>query len=659
MSLLEVSELSTVYHGKRGTVSAVQDVSFSVERGEVLGVVGESGCGKTTLAMSVLRLIRPPGKIVHGRVLFEGEDIFQRPRATLRPLRGVRLALVPQAAMAALDPVFTARSLVAEILTAHQDISRSVARTRAEEMLRSVGISASQVNSYPHELSGGMRQRVAIAMALVNEPTLVVADEPATGLDVIVQAQILELLSDLRERLGLSMIFISHDLPLVAHFADSLLVMYAGRVVEHGSAEAVCTNPIHPYTRRLLDAFPRVDGHRRDLGSIPGDTSDSATGADPVLLPAALPDAVADLGRAKIGIGAPRHEPARCLPPLPMRHPLDLEGGAQTAECCPGDAPLLRLDDVRKSFAARGPRGGSRRTIPAVDGVSLEVRPGQAFGIIGESGSGKSTLARLILGLTRPDSGRIFFDGLELARLPERRLRPVRRSMHLIFQDPYDSLSARMRVRELVAEPLVIQREPRDRHERVLAALEEVDLTPAQQFADRFAHELSGGQRQRVALARALVLRPRLIIADEPTSMLDVSLRAGLLQTMRALRDKHHTTFVFITHDLALAGYFCDQIAVMFRGKVVEIGPAGAILTAPQHPYTSALMQAVRDFRPPGAGAAKAMGPDARACRYRDRCLLAQGICSEEPPLVEHASGHQVACHVSQQRYRALEEKRT
>jgi peptide/nickel transport system ATP-binding protein len=589
--ILEVSGLSTAYVGGSEPIWAVREVSFELRPGEVLGVVGHSGCGKTTLALSLLRLIKPPGKIMAGDVVFEGERLFRRPRARMRDVRGARMSLIPQAAMNALDPLRTARASVAEMITSHSRTDRSVARRRAGELLASVGLPADRFDAYPHELSGGMRQRVVTAMALANRPGLVIADEPVTGLDVIVQAQILQLLSELRKRHGLAILFISHDLDAVAKLADRIMVMEAGQVVELGTTRQIIDAPRHPYTRRLVAATPRVD--------------DPATG-----------------------------------PTLVGKH------GSR------GDQPMLRLVDVHKHFRA-GRRRNRGEAVKAVDGVNVDVAPGEILGIIGESGSGKSTLARLVLGLVRPDRGQILFEGDDLARLPERRLRAARGGMHLVFQDPYDALSPRMRVGELVAEPLEIHGGGggRPTRERVLEALDHADLRPAADFVERYPNQLSGGQRQRVALARALVLRPRLIVADEPTSMLDVPLRAGLLRTMGSLRERHGVTFIFITHDLALARSFCDRVAVMFRGGIVELGPTDEVITTPAHPYTQALLAAVRDRRPLGADGDSAGSVDiddttATGCSYRSRCPRGTDICTEPPPLRPVGQSRSVACHL-------------
>ncbi len=593
--LLKVDDLSTYYWTGEEPVRAVRHVSFEVRPGEVVGVVGESGSGKTTLALSLLRLIRAPGRIVSGAVLFDGENLFKRPRVRMRQIRGARMSLIPQAALNAIDPVFRIRRAVAEVIRTHQPVPWSQAEERASDLLEAVRLPRERHDAYPHEFSGGMRQRVVIAMALANEPDLVLADEPVTGLDVIVQAQILELLREVRAQRGLAMVLISHDLHVVGSVADTLIVMRDGEVVEQGPTSSLLHQPSHPYTADLLAAAPRLE--------IP---DEAAVGEEP---------------RA----------------PGPSAPGSSLEQGRK--------APLLDLEDVTLSFVDH--RRGRRRTVPAADGVNLAVQRGQTLGLVGESGSGKTTIARLILGLIKPDRGAIRLDGTDLVPLSETQLRQYRRRMHLVFQDPYAVLSPRMPVLELVAEPLAIHGLRTGRwKERVCRALEESELRPATRYLDRYPAELSGGQRQRVALARALVTRPQLLVADEPTSMLDASVRRDLLETMRAIRDRHDLGLVFITHDLGLAHDFCDEVVVLFRGRIVERGPARLITTVPHHPYTQALVRAVRDLEPPMEGTFTGSAFE-QGCCYRLRCPVARDICSQSPPLRETAAGHHVACHLS------------
>ena len=505
--LLTVEGLTIEY----GEYRAVDNLDLKLERGQMLGVVGASGSGKSTLAAAVMGLLRAPATVLGGRVLLDGEDLLQASRSRLRRLRGDRIALVPQAAMNALNPVFRVVDQVGEAIRLHRRVSRNKATERALELLEMVGISREQAAGYPHAFSGGMRQRAVIAMALANEPWLLVVDEPTTGLDPRVQEEILRLLASLQQRVGLAILLISHDLPLVSCVADSLAVMHIGKVVEQGHTKSVLLDPQDAYTRRLLTAA----------------------------------------------------QPQRSHPPAASV-----------------GAPLLQLEGVSKTY----------RATVAADEVNLEVRQGEVVGLVGESGAGKSTLARLVLGLERPNAGHILFEGRKLNDLGRSGLHALHREMHLVFQDPYQALPEHMRVHQIVAEPLRIHGE-REVERRVREALEEVGLKLAR-YAERYPSELSGGERQRVALARAGVLRPRLVVLDEPTSMLDAELRKDLLESLEGLREDLEVTYLCITHDLLLARAFCDRLVVLRRGRVVEHGPVETILSEPRDDYTRELVHA-------------------------------------------------------------------
>ena len=516
---LVVDNLTVEYAMPGGTRRAVDAVGFSIQRGEALGIVGESGSGKTTLVMTVLGLLRPPAQITSGRVLLAGEDLATRRPSDLQRLRGKTVALIPQGAMNALNPVMTIGNQIAEAITVHRALDRRALRARVGELLTVVGIPPERRVAYPHEFSGGMRQRVVIAMALANDPDLIIADEPTSGLDPIVQAEILALLADLRARLGLSLLFISHDLPIVLQMADRLAVMQRGQIVEQGDARTIAAKPSHACTRRLLNAVPRL----HDEGVTSPATATRAT-----------------------------------------------------------QAPVLEVLDVRKSFRGRGWRA-ARHVV--LDGVTLTVDAGEAVGLVGGSGVGKSTLARLVVGLEQPDAGQIRFEGRDVW---------ARERIHLVFQDPYDALPPSMRVQDIVSEPLTIHGvgTRTERIARVRETLEETALTPADRFLQRYPQELSGGERQRVALARAIILRPRLIIADEPTTMLDLPLRLELLALMKRLGQHHAISYLYITHDLALARAFCDRLVILHEGHVVEEGPAAGVIERPTHPYTTRLVSA-------------------------------------------------------------------
>ena len=527
---LLVDNLTVEYATADGTRRVVDGVGFSIQRGDALGIVGESGSGKTTLVMTVLGLLRPPARITSGRVLLAGEDLATLRAADLQRLRGKTVTLIPQGAMNALNPVMTVGAQIAEAITAHRSIDRHALRARVGELLTVVGIPPGRAAAYPHEFSGGMRQRVVIAMALANDPELIVADEPTTGLDLIVQAEILALLAELRVRRGLSLLLISHDLPVVLQIVDRLAVMYRGQIVEQGDARTIAAKPSHACTRRLLDAVPRLHGD--------GET-------------------------------------------------------ARTMTAIVAGPPVLEILDVRKSFRGRGWRA-PRHVV--LDGVSLAVAEGEAVGLVGGSGVGKSTLARLVVGLEQADAGQILFERRDAWRHGGADARAARQRLHLVFQDPYDALPPSMRVQDIVAEPLTIHRvgTPAGRIERVRETLEETALTPAGRFLRRYPHELSGGERQRVALARAVILRPRLIVADEPTTMLDLPLRLELLALMKRLGRQHAISYLYITHDLALARSFCDRLVILHEGRVVEQGPAADLIERPQHPYTMRLVGAAR-----------------------------------------------------------------
>jgi len=518
-TILSFRELCVSY--RRSTV--VKNMSFDLGRGEVAAIVGESGSGKSQSMLAALRLL-PPEAVTSGSVIFEGADLLKLPQGPLDAIRGKRIAIVFQEPMSALDPLFSVGSQIGAILRLKAGFSARAAKTRAADLLEIVGLDQPmrRLRAYPHELSGGQRQRVAIAMAIACGPDVLVADEPTTALDVTIAVRILDLLVDLRKPLGMAMILVSHDLALVRRYADKILVMREGEIVEGGRARALALAPQHPYTRRLLESVP----------------------------------------------------PARQI------HP---------SAAAPA---VLAAERLEVRYFLRGGWFRPKHEIKAVDRVSLVVREGHTLGVVGESGSGKSTLARAILKLV-PAQGSLWFDGHDLTRLDRAAMRPLRRSIQLVFQDPFGSLSPRLRVGEIVTEGLLVHEPglPRAaRDARAAIALEEVSLDPA--LHQRFPHELSGGQRQRVAIARAMILKPRLVVLDEPTSSLDRTVQIEILGLLERLQAAHGLTYVFISHDLAVIRAIADEIAVMQAGRVVEHGAAEQILTAPKEAYTRALIAA-------------------------------------------------------------------
>lgn len=523
MTLLSVENLSIAFGHDESRTQVVHGVSFDISKGETVALVGESGSGKSVTALSILRLLPyPNASHPTGRILFNGEEITDK---NVQSLRGNRIAMIFQEPMTSLNPLHTIEKQINEVLFLHKGLSKNAARTRTLELLALVGIPEPEkrLGSYPHELSGGQRQRVMIAMALANDPDLLIADEPTTALDVTIQAQILALLKDIQSKLGMALLLITHDLHIVRKMADRVCVMQQGELVEQGSCGALFNAPQHPYTQMLLASQPRGE-------------------ARPV--------------------------------------PLDAE-------------IVLEAQDVKVHFPIK--KGLLRRTVDtirAVDGISLTVREGETLGIVGESGSGKTTLGLALLRL-QTSQGDIAFENQKISGFSRSEMRPLRREMQIVFQDPYGSLSPRMTVGDIIAEGLDLHglvTSPEQRAARIQAALEEVGLEPA--MASRFPHEFSGGQRQRIAIARAMILNPKLVILDEPTSALDMSVQAQIVELLRALQKKHRLAYLFISHDLRVVRAMSNHVIVMKQGRVVEQGTAKAIFTVPREAYTKTLVAA-------------------------------------------------------------------
>jgi peptide/nickel transport system ATP-binding protein len=655
--LLELRDLDTDIALRRGTVHALDGVSLQVMPGETLGVVGESGSGKTMTALSVMGLLPAGGRVTGGEIRFEGRDLRSLPADELRRIRGVRMGMVFQDPFTSLNPTMRIGAQVAEPLRVHEKAGKAEARERAVEMLRRVGMPRPDeiADNYPHELSGGMRQRVAIAMALVCSPRLLIADEPTTALDVTTQRQILELIDDLRDEFGMAVVLVTHDLGVIAGRADRVAVMYAGRVVETTATRELLRAPRHRYTEALLEALPEAtDGER--LYSIPGLPPDLSRPLTGCRFAPRCRHVTDECRVTDIPLTGDAHQFA-CLHPVPVdeRKPAAVRVVATPAPVTTSvRAPVLSIRDLVKNYAAHG-RGLLRREtgqVSAVAGVSFDVAAGETFGLVGESGCGKSTLGRLAVGLERPSSGRIVLDGTDIAGLSGRERRRMHRHVQLMFQDSYAAMNPRMRVDSILAEPLEIQRvgDGAARRARIATLLDQVGLS--QRVLERYPHEFSGGQLQRIGLARSLALQPRLIVGDEPVSALDVSIQAQVLNLMRDLQQELGLAYVFISHDLSVVDYMADRIGVMYLGKLVEVGPARDVVRAARHPYTQALIDAVPSIAPDDVTAREriaiagelpsALNPPT-GCRFRTRCPLAAEICATEPPLAGEL--HQVACH--------------
>ena len=540
-AVLEVKDLSIDFPVRGGgIVHAVKDLNFSVEAGAALGIVGQSGSGKSATALSLLGLHRGTSARVSGQVLVGGVDLVSATEAEVRRLRASKIAMVFQDPLTALDPFHTIGDQISEVYRLHTKASRAEARARTIEVLQQVRIpdAGRRYRAHPHEFSGGMRQRALIAMALACRPAVLVADEPTTALDVTVQAQILDLLDEVRAETGMALVLISHDLGVVAGTADDVVVMHEGSAVEIGSAEQVLLDPQDPYTQGLLAAMPRLDS------------------------------------------------------PLPER-------AAETES-----EVLVQVQDVAKHYRRGGAVLGRRiEPLRAVDGVSLELRAGQTLGLVGESGSGKTTLARMLVRLLEPSAGRVVFSGTDISAIPERRLRPLRRDLQMVFQDPLSSLNPRRSVGETIADPLRIAGQSSDAEIRaaVRDLMTKVGLDP--ESYDRYPHEFSGGMRQRVGIARALALRPKLLVCDEPVASLDVSTQAVILDLLRDVQREYGLTVVFVAHDLAVVRQVADRVAVMRAGKIVELADAATLFEAPQHEYTRTLLDAVPIVDPAAARA--------------------------------------------------------
>jgi len=530
-AVLAIEELRVALPSWADRSYAVDGLSLTVQREQILCVVGESGSGKSVMAKAVLGLLPAPHvRVTGGRALYDGRDLLRLAPADMRAVRGGRIAMIFQEPMVALNPLMTVGRQTDEVIEVHTQLRPAARRRRVLEVFGDVRLPEPEriLNSYPHELSGGQRQRVMIAMALALEPALIIADEPTTALDVTTQAQILRLLKELQGRHGTAILFITHDFGVVAEIADRVAVMRHGKLVEQGGVAEVLRRPQHDYTQALVAAVPSL---------------------------------------------VPRQ-------------------AARNGSSAGHERPLLAVSGLRKTYLGRAGLAWARRRVPAVAGVSLEIRKGHALALVGESGSGKSTLARLIVGLERADRGAILLEGIDVAGLSRARLRPYRKTLQMIFQDPFASLNPRWRVGDIIAQGPIVNGTPRKTAQGEAAELLRlVGLDP--KAANRYPHEFSGGQRQRIGIARALAVKPKLIIADEPVSALDVSVQLQVLELLDRLRTAFDLALLFITHDLRVAAHVCEEIAVMKDGVIVERGATAAIFAAPQHDYTKALLAAV------------------------------------------------------------------
>ena len=669
--VLRVAGLSVEYATSRGPVRAVRDVSFAIRRGETFGVVGESGSGKSTVAFAVMGYLSSNGQVTEGGIEYQGHDLLRMPRRQLDALRGARIAMVYQDPMSSLNPSITVGEQVVEALLAHERLSGEAARKRTLELFTAVNMPepAAIFRRYPHQLSGGQQQRVLIAMALSCNPDLLIMDEPTTGLDVTTEAQILDLIASLKARFSSAILYISHNLGVIARISDRLGVMYAGQMVEQGPVRDVFRRQLHPYTAGLLECLPKLDFGRK---------SRSLT-----LIPGMIPD-LTRLPRGCAFEPRCRHAQPRCGDESPS---LVEVGAAHTSRCffwreleqarratageAPAQAPdvaatetasaaaaLLSVEDLARDYVDSNKLlglFGTERVVHALDGVNFTLQPNETLAVVGESGCGKTTLARCVVGLVEPTRGRITFDAVPLAGLAGERGREVRRRLQMVFQNPDSTLNPRRTIGDALRRPLQMFRglSGAGADKAAIELLHAVRLD--ERYLNRLPSQLSGGEKQRVGIARAFATSPDLIVCDEPVSALDVSVQAAILNLLGELQARDRTAYVFISHDMSVVRYLADRVAVLYLGRICETGPVERVFAPPWHPYTEALLSAIPVPDPDAAvNAIRLEGPVPSAaqppggCPFHTRCPRKLGpVCEREaPPVREGADGHAIVCHI-------------
>ncbi len=638
--LLSVKNLATHFHAGPGKIArAVDGISFELEQGKTLALVGESGCGKTQTAFSIIRLIAENGYHPTGEIRFQGQNLFELNPEEMRGLRGNDIAMIFQEPMTSLNPLFRIGDQLQEPLRQHLKISKGASRKRAVELLERVGIPDphKRVDDFPHQLSGGMKQRVMIAMALACEPKLLIADEPTTALDVTIQAQVLSLMSDLQKQTGMAILLITHDMGIVNQMADDLCIMYGGRIAEYGSREQIFNNMAHPYTQRLFSSIPKLEKTNTLLDTIPG------------MVPAATEygEGCRFAGRCAEVMDI-CHEQESKIHHLSNNHQTvchllekkTLLKQKSTAVPLPvrkiADTDLVRVRNLKTFFPVR--KGVFLRVanyVRAVDHIDLNITKGSTLALVGESGCGKTTVGESILQLIPAAQGEIFFNDQNIMDLKGNNLKQFRKHMQIVFQDPFGSLQPRMTIERIVGEGLQVHQptlSPDEQTQKIARVLEEVGLGAA--IMERYPHEFSGGQRQRIAIARALILEPEFLVLDEPTSALDVSVQAQILNLLKQLQAEYQLTYLFISHNLSVVRYMADAVAIMYLGKIVEQAPVDELFENPRHPYTKSLLESVptltetrKLFKPLTGDVPSPLNPPT-GCHFHPRCPIYQ---NEEP----------------------------
>ena len=670
--LLSVRDLQVRFGSGQSPVRAVDGVSFDVRRGETFALLGESGCGKSVTALSLLQLLpEPAGRIVAGEVYFDGQDLLGLSEMQMRQVRGNRISMIFQEPMTSLNPVLTIGEQIGEVLQQHLGLRNRACLDRTLELLDAVGIPAAarRVHDYPHQLSGGMKQRVMIAIALAADPELLIADEPTTALDVTIQAQVLDLLAQIQQDTGMAILLITHDLGIVADTVDDVAVMYAGQLVETASREAFFRNPLHPYSRKLFAAVP--DSRKRGLaletisGTVPAlnqrfigcrfaDRCNQAWMHCHQQLPGWHCQFIA--GHEQHRVRCHRYDSSIDVPDA-IGSPGTEASSSQSEPGVSASESLISVRDLKVHFPIR--RGVFKRTVGyvyAVDGVDLAIPTGRTLALVGESGCGKTTAGKAMLQLLRPTAGSIRYQNQELTSLTGKGLRTLRAQLQIIFQDPFSSMNPRMMVSSILEEGMRAQgiaATGQERQQRIADLLAHVGLP--QEAARRYPHEFSGGQRQRICIARALAVEPRLIVCDEPTSALDVSVQAQMLNLLKQLQHEMGLSYLFITHNISVVAYLAHEVAVMYLGRIVEQGPVEAVLEDPHHPYTQALLSAVPTIEPSGREVIRLEGElpspthPPSGCHFHPRCPSAKDACTKAYPEVTLLEGERkVRCFLYQ-----------
>ncbi|WP_231186569.1 ABC transporter ATP-binding protein [Haladaptatus sp. DYF46] len=678
--LLDVRDLRTEFVTEDGTVVAANDVSFALDTGETMGLVGESGAGKSVTARSLLQLVDSPGEITGGEVVFDGVDLLGLSEAEMRSVRGNKIALIPQDPMSSLNPVLTVGEQIVETILHHQGGDRESAREQAIEVMRDVEIpdAAERFGDYPHEFSGGMRQRVLIAIGLSCKPDLIIADEPTTALDVTTQAKILDLLNELQEEKGMAILMITHNLGVVAQTCDHVGVMYAGNLVETAELDELFRKPRHPYTRGLIDSIPQTDVEYDELPTLAGsmpDLTDLPSGCNFAPRCEYATEACRAEGNPPLEPAAGTTSRAACI----RTDEIDLSQGYTPTESS-GERkridrtgePLFAVKNLKKHFPAGDgflgdltltrSDGGlptfERRAVKAVDGIDFEIYEGETVGLVGESGCGKSTVARTALKLLEPTDGEVYFEGQPIHEMSGSEVRSLRREMQMIFQDPHSSLNPRKTVGQIIGRAMEKHgiATGEEKRERTRELLTRVGLSP--DALHKYPHQFSGGQQQRIAIAHALAVEPKLIVCDEPVSALDVSVQAQILNLLNEIQAEYGLSYLFISHNIGVVRHICDRIAVMYLGKIAEFGTVRQVFSAPFHPYTESLLSAVPHANPGKKtdrilleGSVPSPINPPSGCPFQTRCPKKIGdICERTEPELEEKEGgsdHQISCHLS------------